>query len=63
MVSALSLGAMGYGRARELPDRPEMIRLIRTAVERGMDFFDTAETYGPFTNEEMVGEAAYCIFP
>ncbi|NTF43836.1 aldo/keto reductase [Rhizobium rhizogenes] len=56
-VSALSLGAMGYGKARELPDRAEMISLIRTTVERGMDFFDTAEVYGPFTNEEMVGEA------
>lgn len=56
-VSALSLGAMGYGKARNLPDRNEMIRLIRTAVERGMDFFDTAEVYGPWTNEEMVGDA------
>jgi aryl-alcohol dehydrogenase-like predicted oxidoreductase len=56
-VSALSLGAMGYGKARELPDRPEMIALLRTAVDRGMDFFDTAEVYGPWTNEEMVGEA------
>lgn len=56
-VSALSLGAMGYGQARELPDRDDMIKLLRTAVERGMDFFDTAEVYGPFTNEEMVGEA------
>jgi len=56
-VSALSLGAMGYGKARELPDRAEMINLLRTAVERGMDFFDTAEVYGPFTNEIMVGEA------
>lgn len=56
-VSALSLGAMGYGKARELPDRSEMINLIRTAVERGMNFFDTAEVYGPWTNEEMVGEA------
>jgi aryl-alcohol dehydrogenase-like predicted oxidoreductase len=56
-VSALSLGAMGYGKARDLPDRSEMIQLIRTAVERGMDFFDTAEVYGPWTNEEMVGEA------
>jgi aryl-alcohol dehydrogenase-like predicted oxidoreductase len=56
-VSALSLGAMGYGRARELPDRAEMIDLLRTAVEHGMDFFDTAEVYGPWTNEEMVGEA------
>ncbi|MBA8831296.1 MULTISPECIES: aldo/keto reductase [Rhizobium] len=56
-VSALSLGAMGYGKARELPDRMEMIDLLRTAVEHGMDFFDTAEVYGPWTNEEMVGEA------
>ncbi|MEF0943946.1 aldo/keto reductase [Rhizobium sp. BR 362] len=56
-VSALSLGAMGYGKARELPDRAEMIALLRNAVERGMDFFDTAEVYGPWTNEEMVGEA------
>ncbi|ANE76813.1 aldo/keto reductase [Dickeya solani] len=56
-VSALSLGAMGYGKARELPDRAEMIALIRTAVDYGMDFFDTAEVYGPWTNEDMVGEA------
>lgn len=56
-VSALSLGAMGYGKARELRDRAEMIALLRTAVEHGMDFFDTAEVYGPWTNEEMVGEA------
>lgn len=56
-VSALSLGAMGYGKARELPDRSEMIALIRHAVESGMDFFDTAEVYGPWTNEVMVGEA------
>ena len=42
-VSALSLGCMGYGKARELPDRKEMIALIRKAVERGIDFFDTAE--------------------
>jgi aryl-alcohol dehydrogenase-like predicted oxidoreductase len=56
-VSALSLGAMGYGKARELPDRAGMITLIGTAVDSGMDFFDTAEVYGPWTNEEMVGEA------
>jgi aryl-alcohol dehydrogenase-like predicted oxidoreductase len=56
-VSALSLGCMGYGKARELQDRSEMIALIRQAVERGIDFFDTAESYGPLTNEEMVGEA------
>ena len=56
-VSALSLGCMGYGEARLLRDRTEMIGLIRKAVERGVDFFDTAESYGPLTNEEMVGEA------
>ena len=48
---------MGYGKARELQDRTEMIALIRKAVERGIDFFDTAESYGPLTNEVMVGEA------
>ena len=57
-VSALGLGCMGmsfgYGPAG---DKQEMIRLIRTAVERGVTFFDTAEVYGPFTNEELVGEA------
>jgi aryl-alcohol dehydrogenase-like predicted oxidoreductase len=56
-VSALSLGAMGYGKSREIPDRAEMIALLRKAVDLGMDFFDTAETYGPWTNEIMVGEA------
>ena len=56
-VSALSLGAMGYGKSREIEDRPDMIRLLREAVDLGMDFFDTAEVYGPWTNEEMVGEA------
>ena len=44
----------GYGPAA---DRQEMIALIRAAVERGVTFFDTAEVYGPFTNEELVGEA------
>jgi aryl-alcohol dehydrogenase-like predicted oxidoreductase len=57
-VSALGLGCMGlsfgYGPAT---DKQEGIRLIRTAVERGVTFFDTAEIYGPFTNEELVGEA------
>jgi aryl-alcohol dehydrogenase-like predicted oxidoreductase len=57
-VSALGLGCMGmsfgYGPAA---DKQEMISLIRTAVERGVTFFDTAEVYGPFTNEELVGEA------
>ena len=56
-VSALSLGAMGYGKSREIDDRDEMIVLLRQAVERGMYFFDTAEVYGPWANEEMVGEA------
>jgi aryl-alcohol dehydrogenase-like predicted oxidoreductase len=57
-VSALGLGCMGmsfgYGPAG---DRQDMIALIRAAVERGVTFFDTAEAYGPFTNEELVGEA------
>jgi len=56
-VSALSLGAMGYGKSRDIPDRGEMIALLKKAVDLGMDFFDTAETYGPWTNEIMVGEA------
>ena len=57
-VSALGLGCMGmsisYGPAG---DRREMVSLLRTAVERGVTLFDTAEVYGPFTNEELVGEA------
>jgi aryl-alcohol dehydrogenase-like predicted oxidoreductase len=57
-VSALGLGCMGmsfsYGPA---PDKKEMISLIHKAVERGITFFDTAEVYGPFVNEELVGEA------
>ncbi len=57
-VSALGLGCMGmsfgYGPAG---DKREMISLIQSAVERGVTFFDTAEVYGPFTNEELVGEA------
>src|SRR5260370_41570130 len=57
-VSALGLGCMGmsfgYGPAGE---KKEMISLIRSAVEYGVTFFDTAEAYGPFTNEELVGEA------
>lgn len=57
-VSAIGLGCMGmtYGYGRP-GDRQEMIALIRAAVERGVTFFDTAEVYGPFTNEELVGEA------
>jgi aryl-alcohol dehydrogenase-like predicted oxidoreductase len=57
-VSAIGLGCMGmsfgYGPAH---DKQEMISLIRSAVERGVTFFDTAEVYGPFTNEELLGEA------
>ena len=57
-VSAIGLGCMGmsfgYGPAA---DKKEMISLIRSAVQRGVTFFDTAEVYGPFTNEELVGEA------
>ena len=57
-VSAIGLGCMGmsssYGPAQ---DKQQMISLIRTAVERGATFFDTAEAYGPFINEELVGEA------
>jgi aryl-alcohol dehydrogenase-like predicted oxidoreductase len=57
-VSAIGLGCMGmshgYGPAA---DKKEMVALIRKAVERGITFFDTAQVYGPFTNEELVGEA------
>src|SRR5271156_2731615 len=57
-VSALGLGCMGMSFAfTPLPDRKEMVSLIHAAVERGVTFFDTAEVYGPFTNEELVGEA------
>lgn len=59
-VSAIGLGCMGmnfgYGPAS---DREEMISLIRDAVERGVTFFDTAEVYGPYINEELVGEALH----
>jgi len=57
-VSAIGLGCMGMNYHRgPAPERTEMIALIRAAVERGVTFFDTAEVYGPFTNEELVGEA------
>src|SRR5256884_5918360 len=57
-VSALGLGCMGMSFGLGPPaDKKEMISLIRSAVERGVTFFDTAEVYGPFTNEELVGEA------
>jgi aryl-alcohol dehydrogenase-like predicted oxidoreductase len=57
-VSALGLGCMGMSQSYGLPpDKQAMISLIRAAVERGVTFFDTAEIYGPHTNEELVGEA------
>jgi len=57
-VSALGLGCMGMSFSYPpFPDKQEMISLIRTAVDRGVSLFDTAEVYGPFTNEELVGEA------
>ncbi len=57
-VSAIGLGCMGMSFSYGPPaDKQEMIRLIRAAVERGVTFFDTAEAYGPFINEELVGEA------
>jgi len=57
-VSALGLGCMGMSQSYGLPpDEQAMISLIRAAVERGVTFFDTAEIYGPYTNEELVGEA------
>jgi aryl-alcohol dehydrogenase-like predicted oxidoreductase len=57
-VSAVGLGCMGisFGYADKLP-KDEGVALIRGAVERGVTFFDTAEVYGPFANEEVVGEA------
>jgi len=57
-VSALGLGCMGMSYAYgQIPDKKEMISLIHSAVEQGVTFFDTAEMYGPFTNEELLGEA------
>src|SRR6195256_853325 len=57
-VSALGLGCMGLSFGFGPPvDKTEGIALIRAAVERGVTFFDTAEVYGPYTNEELVGEA------
>jgi aryl-alcohol dehydrogenase-like predicted oxidoreductase len=57
-ISALGLGCMGMSWSYSpLPDRIEMIALLRSAVERGITFFDTAEVYGPYTNEELLGEA------
>jgi len=57
-VSAIGLGCMSMtGGYSDRPDRQQMISLIRTAVDRGITFFDTAEIYGPYANEELVGEA------
>src|SRR5260221_8605544 len=57
-VSALGLGCMSMtGGYSASPDRQEMIALIRAAVERGVTFFDTAQVYGRFANEDLVGEA------
>src|SRR4026207_1097679 len=57
-VSAIGLGCMGMSFGYGPPkDKQEMIALLRAAVDRGVTFFDTAEVYGPFTNEELVGEA------
>jgi aryl-alcohol dehydrogenase-like predicted oxidoreductase len=57
-VSAIGLGCMGMSWSYSpIPDRDEMIRLLRAAFERGVTFFDTAEVYGPLANEELLGEA------
>ena len=57
-VSALGLGCMGMSFSYDPPkDKQEMTSLLLAAVDRGITFFDTAEVYGPFTNEELVGEA------
>ena len=60
-VSAIGLGCMGMSQSYgpNPGDRQEMVALIRAAVERGVTFFDTAEVYGPFVNEELVGEALF----
>jgi aryl-alcohol dehydrogenase-like predicted oxidoreductase len=57
-VSAIGLGCMGMSFGYGPPgEKSEMIKVIRAAVEQGVTFFDTAEVYGPFANEELVGEA------
>src|SRR5258707_4403931 len=59
-ISAIGLGCMGMSYHRgPAPDRNAMIALIRKAVDLGVTFFDTAEVYGPFINEELVGEALF----
>ena len=56
-VSALGLGCMRMSFGDTPTDKQEMITFMHKAVERGIDFFDTAEVYGPFTNEELVGSS------
>src|SRR4051812_50109567 len=57
-VSAIGYGCMGISQSYGLPmERSEGIKLIRAALDRGVTFFDTAEVYGPFKNEDLVGEA------
>ena len=57
-VSALGLGCMGMSTSYGVPpDKQQMISLLRAAVDRGITFFDTAEVYGPYANEQLVGEA------
>src|SRR5881392_4527084 len=57
-VSGIGLGCMGLSQSYPpLPERQDGIDLIRAAVDRGVTFFDTAQVYGPFTNEDLVGEA------
>src|SRR6516225_6937669 len=57
-VSAIGFGCMGVSSGYGIPlSRPEGVAMIRAAVDRGVTFFDTAEAYGPYTNEEVVGEA------
>jgi aryl-alcohol dehydrogenase-like predicted oxidoreductase len=61
-VSAMGLGCMGMSQSYGLPmETPDAVRLIRAAFERGVTFFDTAEVYGPYKNEEVVGEALHPI--
>src|SRR6476661_3208095 len=61
-VSAIGLGCMGMSFGLGPPaDKKEMIALIRSAVDKGVTFFDTAEVYGPFANEELVGEALHPV--
>jgi aryl-alcohol dehydrogenase-like predicted oxidoreductase len=60
-VSAIGLGCMGMSHGPNPGDRHQMISLIRTAVDRGVTLFDTAEVYGPYVNEELVGEALAAV--